>query len=339
MRKLFLLTISLLLFIGSINVFSQTKVFKLLIIDSQVGEPYQSARESLLKTLEAAGYNKGKNLEITIETIGNDQKKAEEVIKANINKNFDVIFANGTVVTIAAKNTAFNDKQKFVFACVTDPVGVGVIKDFKTPPFANFTGVSFPVPVKSRLKFVKELLPKAKTFGLIYADMPQSVSYKKWVEEILQADPDFKDTKVIFKPIELIKGDGGSEKMAAAAVPMIKQLDSQVDAFIAPNDQMGVQKYLGLAISTNSKKPFIGLGLKDVMEEWGAVASIYPSYESMGEQSAKMIIEIFKGKAIKDIMPEWPKKSGFSFNLKKAKTYGITVPAKLIELAGKNIVN
>ena len=332
--KLLLLALGI-LFVGS-SLFA--KSYKMLIIDGQDAEPYKSARETMLKTLEKEGFKKGQNLEYDYFAIGNDVKKAEEVLNANLKNNYDVIFVNGTVPTIAAKNVGFNKAAyNFVFACVTDPVGIGVIKDFKSNPTANFTGVSYPVPVESRFKFIKQVFPKAKIFALIYADMPQSHSYKSWVEELLKTK-EYKDLKVIFESVPLVTGDEGGRKMADETKKIIKKLDSSVDAFIIPNDQMGVQKFFAQAVFETATKPLVGLNLKDIMEEWGAIATIYPSHESMGEQAAGMIKKIFEGKSIKTIPAEQPKKSGFAFNLKLAKKFGINIPVQLLQLAGQNIV-
>lgn len=112
-----------------------------------------------------------------------------------------------------------------------------------------------------------------------------------------------------------------------------------MDVFLSPNDQMGVQEPFAKMVWQTASKPLIGLGSRDVMLGWGATASIYPSHESMGIQSANMIIKIFKGIDIKEIPTEWPKENGFAFDLKKVKKFGLSIPVKFFELAGKNIIN
>ncbi len=313
--------------------------FKLLVLDSQNKEPYKSARENMLKTLHKNGYIQGKNLKVIYATIGNDVNKGVRILKEKVKLKPDVIFVNGTVMTMAARKAFYKDmSKKFVFACVTDPIGVGVIKDFGIKHQYNFTGVAYPVPVKSRISFVKELIPNCRKIALIYADMPQGRSYRKWIENLLKTDKNFNQLQVVFRPVPLIKGEKGTERMAQIAKRHVLALHKKVDVFISPNDQLGVNRAFAQVVWKNSSKPLIGLGSRDVMNAWGASAVIYPSHESMGEQSAKMIIKLFNGKKIQSIPAEWPRKNGFAFDIKKTKKFGIKIPIKFFELAGKNIV-
>ncbi len=315
------------------------RVFRLLIDDSQTGEPYQTARLALVESLKNWGYAAGKNLEVTSISIENDLAGGESLLREQLEKDYDVIVTNGTVMTLAAKNVALGkSEQNFVFACVTDPVGLGVIEDFSSPPKYNFTGVSYPVPVRSRFKFIRELMPQAKKIGLIYAAMPQSLSYRRWIEELFASDPELSDVSVFFREVPLVTGAAGSQEMAELARDFVKELDPLVDVFVSPNDQMGIQEYFARIVSANATKPLVGLGRNDVMLGWGATMVIYPSHISMGKQAARMVKELFEGIPIAQILPEWPKECGFAFDLGKAAQFGIQVPVEYIELAGDDIV-
>ncbi len=312
---------------------------KLLIVDSQEGNPYDQVRSALLKNLAEQGYVEGKNLEVTMYFIGNDLQEGEKILQSEKDKQYNVIFVGGTVATIAAKNVLLGDKaQNVVFASPTDPVGIGVIKDFDSKPFSNFTGVCYPVPVESRLRFLQKLMPKVKTIGLIYADMPQSISYNKWLTNEIENNPEFKDLKIIFRKVPLITGEDGDATMANLAINHVKELDSQVDVFIKPCDQMGTRKQLSTAVYTTATKPLIGLVRDDVMDHWGATATMYPSHESIGKQAAVMVVSIFEGKNSSDIIPEWPKGFGLAFDMNKTQEFGIDVPTEMLLMAGEDIV-
>lgn len=318
----------------------QAKVFSLLILDSQKGNPYDEIRAALLKTLAGYGYIQGKNLAVTLQVTGNDIKEGERKLRQEISKHhYDVVFAGGTVATISAKGVLFGKmNQPVIFGAATDPVGIGVIKDFSSSPPANFTGVCYPVPPKVRLRFITRLLPKAKTFGLIYADMPQSQSYNQWLKDLVASDPEFKGIQIIFRPIPLITGEDGDTKMAAAAIPEIKALDANVDAFIKPNDQLGTRRPFSEVLYKTATKPLVGIVKDDVMGGWGATAVVYPSHTSIGEQAGRMINQLFTGRKIAEISPEWPKEYGFAVDLPKSKQFKIEVPIELLQLAGENII-
>lgn len=314
------------------------RVFKLLTLDSQTGEPYQEVREAMLLRLQSWGYIQGKNLELTHFIIENDVKRGEQILKEQLPSNYDIIFINGTVMTVAAKNVLLGKQQKVVFAANTDPAGIGVIEDFDLPPKYNFTGVHYPLKVETRFRFIKALMPQAKTIGLIYADMPQSRSYRRWVEELFANDPEFSDLKIIFRSVPLVTGEKGTKYMAQAAKEFVLELDPLVDVFLAPNDQMGVQEYFCRMVYECATKPLVGLGKESVMQGWGATMVVYPSNRSMGRQAAKMIKEIFEGKPIKEIYPEWPRENGFAFDLSKAREFGVKIPVEYIEMSGDNII-
>ena len=252
---------------------------------------------------------------------------------------YTFVYLNGTVSAQAARELYYNhQKHRFIFASVTDPVGLGLIKDFNIPPEANFTGVSFPVPVSSRIRFVKSLIPEMRTIGLIYADMPQSRSYSKWLNDYL-SQPENRKFKIIYRKIPLIKGEDGTRKMALMAKNHILELNNQVDVFISPNDQMGISIDFLKIMAKYSRKPLIGIAMRDVQHQYGAVASIFSSIHNIGETTAIMALKLLSGKKIKEIPAEMPGNFGFAFNIKRAKQYGIKIPVDFLEIAGNNIVN
>jgi putative tryptophan/tyrosine transport system substrate-binding protein len=327
--------IVLILVVALNSVGNAAKIYKLLIIDSQQMEPYDGARDAMLKQLAMFGFVEGKNLIVKRFSIGNDLEKGVKIFRQELPNNYDVIFANGTVVTLAAKNVALgNEAHRFVFAVVTDPIGLGVINDFKNPPKANFTGVCYPVPVNSRLKFVRDIFPRVKNIGLIYADMPQGHSYRKWVEAALQEDPSLKDIHVIFRMVPLIKGDDikSTQKMAELAKKYIQELNPLVDVFLSPNDQLSANRPFAEMVYKTATKPLVGVSYYQVMKGWGATVSMYPSEISNGKQCAVMIKRLFSGEDIKAITPEWPKENGIAVDLKKAKQFGISIPAHIREI-------
>ncbi|OSM07128.1 ABC transporter substrate-binding protein [Magnetofaba australis] len=312
--------------------------YRLLIVDSQLGMPYDEIRAALLTTLGDAGYRLGINLNIDLHAIGNDAQQGEALLRKSLDRPYDVVYVGGTAAAIAAQRALAGAARPVVFGAPTDPVGLGLIKTFDAPPTGNFTGVSYPVPPRARLRFVRQLLPKARTFGLVYADMPQSHSYNRWIRKLLATDPEFRDIRVIFRSVPLITGEHGDEEMARLAAPIIEELTEQVDLFLKPNDQMGVRRHLAETLAKLSTKPVIGIVKNDVMDRWGATAVIYPSHESIGQQAAQMIQRLFEGASVADITPQWPKRYGYAVDLNGIRRHHLTAPVGLLQLAGANII-
>lgn len=326
----------LILSICSIS-YGASKAHKLLIVDSTKAELYRILREAMVDELARLGYKDKENLAITYYSLAHYDGRARNIWRKEKDKNYDVIFVNGTVATKAFKELVFGDKKiNVVFGNITDPVGVGVIDDFKSPPKANFTGVSYPVKVEERFKFIMDIMPNAKTFGMVYADMPQSHSYRNWVEKMLKK-PQFKHIEVVFRQVDFIKSEGGHKRMAQLAQKHIKDLDKDVDAFVSPNDMMGGQEPFAKMVYNNASKPLIGLGRNDVMKDWGATMAIYPSLVLGGKKVAGMIKQLFEGKSIKSIIPSWPE-TGVAIDINKARKYGLDIPNNIIEQAGDSII-
>ncbi|MBT2988064.1 MAG: hypothetical protein KME48_04380 [Candidatus Thiodiazotropha sp. (ex Ctena orbiculata)] len=311
--------------------------YRLFILDSQQGSPYSDVRLSMLDYLGQYGYVEGKNLQLAFHTAGNDIDKGEAILKSEAAKGYDLYYMGGTAATVAAKRVLYGAAPPVVFASPTDPVGIGVIDGFNIPPKSNFTGISYPVPVDSRFRFIRELMPQARRIGMIYADMPQSHSYNEWIRKMLDHDPYFKDLEVVFRKVPLVKGEEGDRRMAEMAIPLIQELDSEVDLFIKPNDQLGARRHFAKMVYAHASKPLIGIVKKDVMEDWGATAVIYPSHRMIGKQAAAMIRDLFEGKPIREIPPQWPAHFGYAVDITKAIQFGITIPVGLLQLAGENI--
>lgn len=218
----------------------EIRAYSLLIIDSQFTDPYLSVRRFMLEELETRGFVQGKNLLISQWSLGNSYGMARRAWITEKDKGYDLILLNGTAAVQSFRDFAFgNDDYRFLFGTVTDPVGLGVIKDFTSYPKSNFTGVAYPVRVRDRLRFIVEILPEVRDIGLIYADMPQSHSYMEWLEEIL-AEKEFSHLRLHFRTVEFISSESGQRRMIMLAERHILELSETVDIFISPNGQFKV---------------------------------------------------------------------------------------------------
>ncbi len=303
---------------------------KLLLIDSQASSPYVEVREALLAELENVGYTEAAGFTTEYYSLGNYGGAAKSLWRHRMQKvDYDAIFLNGTLAVSSFKDIAWNIPNfTFVYATVTDPIGVGVVDQYDAAPIGNFTGVAFHVPIEVRMGFIRRLMPNVKNIGFIYADMAQSHSYRAWMEELLKTD-EWKGITVHFRKVNFIPSDGGHHRMAQIATKYIKELDPIVDVFLAASDQMGAQKPFAESLSKSSSKPLIGLGRKDVVDDWGSVASIFLDYDGIGMQASEMIKRVFSGERVDSIFPERPKKFGIIIDEEKAAKFNISISADL----------
>lgn len=309
---------------------SYSKPIKLLIMDSQSGEPYKTIRKHLYMSLAKQGYVKGVNLEVFEFSIGNREGLVKRLKEQYIEKKkIEYVYVSGTLATMGAKKYLMNTSAKVIFAAPTDPVGIGVIKDFDSPPAFNFSGICYPVAVDKRIEFLRKVLPRLKTIGYVYTEMPQSLSYLAWLKKVMKRK-EFTDIKLELRSVPFIKSNGGQKRMTQLAVKHIKELDPIVDVFLSPNDQMGTQPEFAKMVSENATKPLVGVGRKDVVERWGATVSIFPDLKNISEVAASMLVRLFKGEKISSIMPKWPS-SGVALNQKLAKKHKLIIGPDLIK--------
>lgn len=309
----------------------------IIFINSQETEPYVSVKKGFINKLAELGYIEGKNIHITDFSASNTADKVIHVQNMILPSTKNIIVANGTAAAIGSKKlTVDKSLNYFLFASVTDPVGMGLIKDFNVSPSDNFTGVSFPVPVVERLRFIKKIMPQVKSIGLVYAEMPQSLSYKTWLETAL-ALPEFKGLEIKYRSVPFVQSEKGYVRMITLAQEEIKSLDKDVDIFMSPNDQMGIQADFDKMVFEHGTKPLVGLTRTGVMQAGGAALSIYASLEPMGAQVAVMAKKMLDGELIKDIPAEQPLTYGMAFNLESSKKYGLNIPDNLIKEAAGNI--
>ncbi|MBQ1782280.1 MAG: hypothetical protein II007_01355 [Gammaproteobacteria bacterium] len=298
---------------------------RLLFIDTQAGAPYDDARQATVNELRRLLSAGGRRLEVQHYSLQHYDGIATRIWHSlgEAERHHDAVVVNGTMAAQAFRALAKDQpQQRFFFLAVTDPVGLGLIDSFDHPPSANFTGVSYPVPVRERLRLLRAVMPKARTIGLIYADMPQSHSYRHWLEAAL-AEPEFRDLKVIYRQIPFVPSDGGQQRMARLAAAEAQQLDGLVDLFLAPNDQLGVQPYFAQALATVISKPLMGVGERDVREGWGAAFTIYADQAEAGRQLAEMLFRYVSGTPFAEIRPQPPRKFGVLYDPVLSQRFGL----------------
>lgn len=305
---------------------TEEKAKKIVVIDSQTGFPYEDVKKSMLAELSARGFTKSAGFVQEYYSLAQYKGAAKNLWQHRIkNSNFDVIFLNGTLAVSSFKDIAWQSPAHFfVYANVTDPVGLGVISEHGKAPLGNFTGIAFQVPIEIRMDFLRRLIPNVKNIGLVYADMPQSHSYRRWLEKEFQKK-EWEGVTLHFRKVGFTPSEGGHRRMAKMAKRYIQELDPIVDVFLSPSDQMGVQKPFVSMVANTATKPLIGLGINDV--EWGAAATIYADLDNVGRQAAHMIERILNGEAVKTILPKLPIKYGTTINKTRAKMFHLDIRA------------
>ncbi len=138
----------------------------------KIGAAYFSSEENqenclagFLEGLRAAGFEEGKNLDVTRTHAQGEIANIPSMLKNLESSDRDLIFVMTTPVLGGACSLVKN--KPVVFSAVTDPVAAGAGKSLDDHlPGVTGTG-SFP-PVQDMVDAIRQILPRAKKIGTIY---------------------------------------------------------------------------------------------------------------------------------------------------------------------------
>lgn len=262
--------------------------------------------------LKEAGYKEGKNLKIIFQNGQADQSKLATMSQQLVDKKADVLVG---VATPAAQSLANTTKDiPIVLGAVTDPVGAKLVASLDNPG-GNVTGVSDQPPVASQIKLGKELLPDAKTVGMLYSSTEVNSKY-----QVNEASKTAESLGMAVKEYPV-----ASTNEIAQTVQVMSQ---NVDFIYIPLDNTianAMQAVVGEA--NKSKTPIITS--VDTMVEQGGLATMGIDQYTLGKKTGQMVVQILKG-ADPSVTPVYTFKEGVTvLNEKQAEFLGIQIPDNL----------
>jgi putative ABC transport system substrate-binding protein len=245
-----------------------------------------------------------------------DMATASSIAQKFAGGGLDLILGVATPTTQAVVKA--DQTTPIVFTAVTDPVGAGLVTDPEAPT-ANVTGVSDMLPVEPHLELIKQVVPEAKTVGVIYnAGESNSVFLIDAEKEAASA-----------MGIEIVEATASNSSEVQAAA---QSLVGRVDAISVLTDNTAVSALESIIkVGEENGIPVIA-GDTDSVKR-GAVAAYAFDYEDLGKQAGYQAAEILMGTPIKDIPVEYAENLQLSVNEQAASKMGVTIPADLKEQA------
>ncbi|MCO6558020.1 MAG: ABC transporter substrate-binding protein [Bifidobacterium sp.] len=273
--------------------------------------------KGVVDELEKEGFIDGKNIQIIDQNGQADQSKLATMSEQLVNKKADVLVGIATPAAQALANAT--STTPIVLGAVTDPVAAGLVRDMKTPG-KNITGVSDQPPVASEIKLGKELMPQAKTVGMLYSSTEDNS--KSQVDTATKAA-----TKL---GLQVKKFAVPSSNEIAQTVQV---MSGQVDFIYIPLDNTIANAMPTVTEEANKQnKPVITS--VDTMVTQGGLATIGVNQYQLGIQTGKMAANILKGKSKPATTPVYTFSTGDTIiNKEQAQRLGINVPEKLMKNA------
>lgn len=275
-----------------------------------------NCREGFIQGLEEEGLIEGENLEIKVNNADSDTGTAAQIADTFVADKVDLICAIATPSAQAAYNSARNTDIPVVYTAVTNPEEAQLADD-EGMPVGAVTGTSDQLPVEAQLAMIREILPDAKTIGILYttseANSAYSITqYEKYAEEYGFT-------------LETAGVTNTSEVSLAAASLMDK-----VDCLTNLTDNTVVSALPTVLDQANEKNiPVFGSEIEQV--KLGCLAAEGIDYVSLGKETGKMAAKVLKGEAnAEEMQVETIEGSNLYINEKAAENLGITIPGDML---------
>ena len=272
------------------------------------------ANKGFIDGLAEKGYKDGENIEIEQQNASGKQDTAQQIAGQFVSAKKDLIFAIATPTAQACYNATKD--IPIVFSAVTNPVNDGLAKDWKSSD-CNTTGTSDMANIDEQLALLKEVLPNAKTLGVVYTTSETNSVNQVNELELLAAKYNLKIKKIGVANINEIN-------------QVLSNAMGDIDVLYAPTDNNVAASYeLVAQIALKANKPVIGA--EPAVVEKGGLLSKGIDYYELGKMAGYKAAEILDGKNPQDIEIETMKELAITVNTDVAKKLGITIPQNILD--------
>lgn len=211
----------------------------------------------------------------------NDINNCTTIANKFVSDKVDLIMANATSALQAAASAT--GEIPIVGVSITDYESAGVLMGDSNAPGGNVTGASDLAPLDMQAKLLAEVLPEAKTVGIVYCSSePNSV----FQAETIKAH--FEELGLQVKNFT-VADSNDIQPVVTAAV-------EEVDVLYIPTDNtMADNMELVKNITLNAKIPVVS-GEENACKNGGLV-TLSISYFDMGYKAGELAADILEGKA------------------------------------------
>ena len=272
-----------------------------------------SAYQGFVDGLAEAGYVDGENIVIDFNNAQGDQSNCTTIAQKLVNDKSDLILA---IATPAAQACAAQTSDiPILITAVTDPATSGLVASNEVPG-GNVTGTSDLTPVAEQMKLLTQILPEAKTVGILYCSSEDNSIFQA---DIAKAEAE----KLGLSWVEATVSNTNE------IVSVVESLVGKVDAIYTPTDNMIAEGMAAVSsVATENGIPCI-VGEEGMVTN-GGLATYGLDYYNLGKQTAAMAVSIIKGEKKPADMPiEYLTDCTLTINDEIANTLGIEIPEDL----------
>lgn len=294
---------------------SENKVYKVGVVQLVEHAALDAAYQGFVEGLDELGYKVGENLEIDYQNAQGEQANCQTIATKLVNDQSDLILAIATPAAQAVANTT-KDIPVLITA-VTDPADAKLVASNELPG-GNITGTSDLTPVKEQINLIKDLVPEAKTIGMLYCS---SEANSKLQVEMAKEEA----TALNMESIEATVSSSNEIQQ------VVQSLVGRVDAIYIPTDNMLAA---GMATVAQVAGP-AGIPViagEEGMVKSGGLATYGINYYNLGKLTAKQAAAILgEGKNPAEMPIEYLSDCDFVVNEEMAKQINLEIPQSLLD--------
>lgn len=309
---------------GNKNSDSEEQVYKIGINQFADHGSLDNCREGFIEGLRQSGFVEGENVEFSYENANTDPGIAAQIAGNQVANGVDLICAIATPAAQASYNAAEPKGIPVIYTAISDPVAAGLATEENGAGLA-VTGTSDLLPLDEQVAMIRQLMPEAKTIGVLYTTSEEnSISNIARLEEIVKEYDFTLVTKGISAPADI--------PMAADAIL------NQVDCLTNLTDNTVVNSLSVILDKANAKGiPVFGSEVEQVKLGCAAAANI--DYYKLGIMTGKMAADVLNGKDITTIPYETITDNEIVVNSEVLANFGLTVPEGMEVLEASEVTN
>ena len=228
-----------------------------------------------------------------------------------VSSKYDLIMANATPALQAA-STATADIP-VIATSITDYASALDAKDWNGKTGTNVTGTSDLAPLAEQANIVKELIPDAKTVGILYCSAEANSKYQ--ATEITKS---FTELGYTVKEYTFTDSNDVAQVTTTAC--------NETDVIYIPTDNTAASNAeLINNICSNAKKPVV-TGEEGICAGCG-VATLTISYYDLGVTTGKMAVQVLRGADVSKMPVEYAANPIKKYNKELCEIMGVKVPS------------
>ncbi|HIR91059.1 MAG TPA: ABC transporter substrate-binding protein [Candidatus Limicola stercorigallinarum] len=256
---------------GSSSASANGSTYKIGVLQLTEHTALDAANAGFVKALDDSGID----YEIDQQNAQNDQSACQTIASKLVNDGCDLILA---IATPAAQAVAGATSDiPIIGTAITDFAESGLVDD-NDAPGVNLTGTSDMNPVADQMDLLQQLLPDAKTVGLLFCTAEAN-----------------SEIQIQMAEEELDKLGIAHERFTVSSSNEIQQvvesMVGQVDVIYTPTDNTIAAGMTTVAMVANENKLPTICGEVGMVEN-GGLASISINYEELGYRAGEMAVEI-----------------------------------------------